>query len=137
MPAELQRTLADVEHQSDAAVVVRRAVVEREVARTHELARARLEVGPGDAPGHDVLPSRRGPEVDCSWHGPRCQPGARRQSWTRSAPRGSVPAGERRSGTRSRFAYSVSVMVSGGPGSWRGALANRQLYAMFRLYILD
>src|SRR4029453_12100115 len=52
--------LADVEHQSDAAVVVRGAVVEREVARAHELAGARLEVGPLDAPGHVVLLSRSG-----------------------------------------------------------------------------
>src|SRR5262245_27920006 len=48
-------TVADVEDEHDAAVVVRRSVVEREVARAHELARARLEVAAFQAPGHADL----------------------------------------------------------------------------------
>ena len=53
----LDLTLGDVEDESGAAVVVRRTVVEREVARAHELAGARLEVGPLEIPGHRNPPS--------------------------------------------------------------------------------
>src|SRR5262249_16319291 len=48
----LDLALANVEDERDAPVVVRRAVVEREGARAHELAVARLEVAPVDVPGH-------------------------------------------------------------------------------------
>src|SRR5581483_6729189 len=42
----------DVEHERDAAVAVGRPVVERHVARAHQVARAGLEVGALDVPGH-------------------------------------------------------------------------------------
>src|SRR4051794_4235764 len=48
--------LLDVEHQRDAAVVVRGPVVERQVAGAHQLARARLDVVAAEVPGHDSLP---------------------------------------------------------------------------------
>ena len=54
----LDLTLADVEDERDAAVVVRRTVVERQVARAHEIAGARLEVAALEIPGHIGLPSR-------------------------------------------------------------------------------
>src|SRR5207244_9438572 len=55
----LNLAFADVEDERYPAVVVGRAVVERQVARAHELARARLEVAPLDAPGHTDLPFSR------------------------------------------------------------------------------
>src|SRR5262249_20250258 len=48
----LDLALADAEHERDAAIVVRRAVVESEVARAHQLARARLGVASLQVPGH-------------------------------------------------------------------------------------
>ncbi len=51
----LDLALANVEDERDAAVVVRRTVIEREVARAHELAGTGLEVGSLDAPGHAIL----------------------------------------------------------------------------------
>src|SRR5206468_2359399 len=48
----LDRTLGDIEDESDAAVVIRRTVVERQIARAHELAGARLEVAALEIPGH-------------------------------------------------------------------------------------
>ena len=50
-------TLADVEDERDPAEVVHGAVVERGVARTDQIARARLDVAPLDLPGHHGLPS--------------------------------------------------------------------------------
>src|SRR3954451_17039863 len=52
----LDLALLDVEAKSDAAVVIRRSVVEGEVARAHQLARARLHVTTADIPRHDGSP---------------------------------------------------------------------------------
>jgi len=72
----LDLALADVEDQRHAAVVVRRPVVEREVARAHELAGARFEVGPLDAPRHAVPPCAEWRKDD-SWRREHvCQPPA-------------------------------------------------------------
>jgi len=49
------RSLTDVEHESRTTEVVRRPVVEREVARAHQLAGTRFDVVPGQAPGHEHL----------------------------------------------------------------------------------
>jgi hypothetical protein len=48
----LHLTGTDVERQSHPAEVVRGPVVEREVARTHQLARAGLDVAAGQVPRH-------------------------------------------------------------------------------------
>jgi hypothetical protein len=46
----LDLTLSNVEHEGDTTEVVRRTVIEREVARTHQLAAARLDVAAVQAP---------------------------------------------------------------------------------------
>src|SRR3954447_18631697 len=51
-------TLADVERQGRPTEVVGGAVVEREVARTHQLTRACLGVATSEVPGHGRLPPR-------------------------------------------------------------------------------
>src|SRR5438874_4590459 len=50
----------DVEAEGDAAVVIGRAMVEGEVARAHQLARARLHVTTAQIPRHAGLPPRVG-----------------------------------------------------------------------------
>src|SRR4051795_528180 len=47
--------VTNIEDERHAAVVVRGPVVEREVARAHQLARARLRVAALQAPGHSLL----------------------------------------------------------------------------------
>src|SRR4051812_5722216 len=59
----LDLALLDVEDEGDAAVVVRGAVVERHVARAHQVARARFEVAPLQAPRHRTPPSLAVPGV--------------------------------------------------------------------------
>src|SRR4051794_23595117 len=54
----LDLTLPDVEGQGRPAEVVRRAMVEGEVARAHQLARAGLDVAAPEVPRHRRLPSR-------------------------------------------------------------------------------
>src|SRR6185503_7468910 len=53
----LDLALLDVEGERGAAVVIGRAVVEREVARAHQIAGARLDVATADIPGHCASPS--------------------------------------------------------------------------------
>ena len=48
----LHLTLGDVEDESDPAAVVRGTVCERRIARAEELARAGLEIGSLQVPGH-------------------------------------------------------------------------------------
>src|SRR4051794_30200932 len=63
----------DVEHQRDPAEVVGGAVVERQVARAHQLARARLDVASGQVPCHDESPPQKAPSlrpVRCSVNDP-------------------------------------------------------------------
>src|SRR3954471_2696328 len=52
----LDLALLDVEAEGDAAVVIRRSVVEAEVARAHQVARARLHVTTADIPRHGGSP---------------------------------------------------------------------------------
>ena len=52
----LDVTLADVEHQRHPTEVVGGAVVEREVARAHQLARTGLDVAALQVPGHRRTP---------------------------------------------------------------------------------
>src|SRR5262249_18954161 len=52
----LDLTLLDVEDQGDAAEVVRGPMVERQIARTHQLTRAGLDVASGEIPGHRTPP---------------------------------------------------------------------------------
>ena len=71
----LDLALADVEDERDATVVVRRAVVEREVARAHEIAGTRLHVAALEIPGHtDLLHPPTG-RRDCLPTTGACQPG--------------------------------------------------------------
>src|SRR5262249_46042821 len=51
----LDLAFLDVEHEGDTAVVVGRAPVERHVARTKEVARARLDITAFQAPRHSRL----------------------------------------------------------------------------------
>ena len=67
----LDLTLLDVEDEGDAAVVVGRAVVERHVARTHQVARARLDVAALQAPRHFRTPFLGGANDRFSAHSPR------------------------------------------------------------------
>src|SRR3954452_5079296 len=53
----LDVAVTDTEDQRHPAEVVGRTVVERQVARTHQLARTRLDVASGQVPGHGGLPS--------------------------------------------------------------------------------
>ena len=84
----------------DAAEVVRGAVVERQVARAHQLARAGLDVAALEAPGHDDLPL--GATDDAMPRRASRQPSA----WT-----GGIAL-------RSRFGYTVPGMRV--PDDWRG-----------------
>src|SRR3954447_18767786 len=66
----LDLALLDVEAEGDAAVVIRRAVVEAEVARAHQLARACLHVTAAQIPRHAVAPLRVGcdsPILSAQW----------------------------------------------------------------------
>src|SRR5919202_270933 len=54
-------TLADVEDERHAAEVIGSAVVQGQVAGTHELARAGLDVAPLETPSHRSLPPERPP----------------------------------------------------------------------------
>src|SRR5262249_61076352 len=47
---------ANVENEGDATEVICRAMVERKVARAHQLTRARLDVASLQFPGHTYLP---------------------------------------------------------------------------------
>src|SRR5205807_10482603 len=51
-------TVADVENERDSTEVVGGAVVDRKVARAHELAGTRLDVTPSQIPGHRLPPLR-------------------------------------------------------------------------------
>ena len=69
----LDLAVANVEDERGTAIVVRRTVVERQIARAHEIAGARLEVAALQIPGHIDLPLPRGPRARFSTYQPTCQ----------------------------------------------------------------
>src|SRR3954468_16535544 len=84
----LDLALADVEDEGHAAVVVCRPVVERKIARAHEIAGARLDVAALETPGHEDLLIRGTGRGDSRPTCGMCQPsrtGARSQPHARNS----------------------------------------------------